>query len=121
MKKPKDTNKVADIFELENGGRPRNMRVVVTNADTGEILYDWRTEAGILVSIEKGKWDQRAGTVEGNQQVLAWGHPAFVWYAYDQLSKMFKRGDGPFAAVLDFFRRQRDRLISNLINHDESL
>jgi hypothetical protein len=51
----------------------------------GKLLYENRSHAGVVCTVEKIEGMDEFGQMTGTTQKLIFGNPAMIWFAFDQL------------------------------------
>lgn len=87
-------NKIGSEMKVEVGRPQKKYQVILKDTETGETLYQWDSFAGIVCNVEEVK--SFGADMEGNHQVLGWGHPMAQFYALDQLKRWFKNNGEAF-------------------------
>lgn len=81
-------------MEVEVGRPQKKYQIILKDLETGETLYQWDSFAGVACNVEEvTAFGQE---IEGNHQIIAWGHPMAQWYALDQLRKWFRENGEAF-------------------------
>ena len=94
-------NKIYNKHEYRNQpfSDMENIEVTIRNKDTGEILYQNDSKAGIVITVEEIKSWQAVKhpdgslkdlEIEGQQQHLFWGNRVHVAHAYARLQISIK-------------------------------
>lgn len=76
------TNKIANEGEEVVKDNPEFEFTVKKN---GELLYENRSHAGVVCTVEKIEGMDEFGQMVGTTQKLIFGNPAMIWFAFDQL------------------------------------
>lgn len=91
-------NKIENIMKVETGKPQLKYEVTIKDLKTGEILYQNDSFAGMACTVEKVTGF--GAVMEGQHQVVAWGHPMAEWYALDQMTQWFKNNADKFVDTL---------------------
>jgi len=86
-------------MHIETGRPQKKYRITLEDTETGEILYQNESFAGMGCSVERV--DSFGAEITGQHQVFGWGHPMAQWYALDQQQKWFKDNGEKFIENLE--------------------
>lgn len=88
-------NEIKDVLDIRDiGERPQEFEIVVKNANTGQVVYHEKSNAGIFCTLERGKLDFKDGTIEAIHQVLGWGSFLSQFHAREMIEQYFKKNMG---------------------------
>lgn len=91
-------NKIENTMRIEVGRPQKKYEITVKDTETGEILYQNESFAGMSCTVEKVT--SFGATMEGQHQVISWGHPMAAWYALDQMQIWFRENYDKFIDTL---------------------
>lgn len=80
-------NKIKNKMLIEKGLPQKKYAITVWDLTTKDIIYQNEGFAGLISFVEQVK--SFGAEMEGQHQVMGWGHPMAVFYALDQANKWF--------------------------------
>lgn len=82
--------------------------IVITNKDTGEVVYRNQSAGGMICTVEKvTSLDLDKGEMEAQQQIATWGNAIVIGHAFSALHDWFRR---EWPNMLHEFARTTGRL-----------
>jgi hypothetical protein len=85
-KKAKTPGGINEIYNKEEYTKERKtFDFIVKESETGKVVYQNTSFAGVLSTVEEIKDIDRNGEIDGQTQVFHFGHPLAFWFAFDQL------------------------------------
>lgn len=116
-------NKIFNKHEYRNQpfSEMENIEVKITNKETGEVLYQNDSKAGIVITVEEIKgWQVLKNPdgsfkdleIEGTQQHLFWGNRVHVAHAYARLQvslQEFFREHNIMESMMQYIRDREEK------------
>jgi hypothetical protein len=82
-------NKIKNKAEIKNGVPQKWYQVTVREVETGEILYNQKSRGGVACTMEQ-IFKVTGTTIEGNHQLIGWGHIFTQLYGRDRIDEFIK-------------------------------
>lgn len=99
--------KITNINQVENVQEimleKRRFRILLQDADTGEIYYDKLSHGGVFCSSESYQINPEEKSIEDVHQGMFFGHPLIAMHCKMELDKQFEKTSHILRAGLEAF------------------